>query len=123
MPLEERPFKIIVIAGSARRIDGCPGLDSKARALMHRMIGQMPTGWQVDHEDISNERGNPKIQGCNGCVGSSMALCVWPCNCYGPRSKTQPGSHVGLKSLSAPRARRRLGDHRAGVVVRTEHEP
>jgi hypothetical protein len=29
MPLEERPFKIIVIAGSARRIDGCPGLDSK----------------------------------------------------------------------------------------------
>jgi multimeric flavodoxin WrbA len=63
---------------------------ASTRALMHRMIGQMPTGWQVDHEDISNERGNPKIQGCNGCVGSSMALCVWPCNCYGPRSKTQP---------------------------------
>jgi hypothetical protein len=90
MSLEERPFKVIIIAGSARRIDGCPGLDSKARALMHRMIGQMPAGWQIDHEDISNEHGKPKIQGCNGCVGSSMALCIWPCNCYGPRSETQP---------------------------------
>ena len=54
------------------------------------MIGQMPTGWQVDHEDISNERGNPKIQGCNGCVGASMALCVWLYNCYGPDSDHQP---------------------------------
>ncbi len=40
--------------------------------------------------DIGNEHGRPKIQGCNGCVGSSMALCVWPCNCYGPASDTQP---------------------------------
>jgi hypothetical protein len=54
------------------------------------MIGRMPPGWQVDHEDLGNEHGKPKIQGCNGCVGSSMALCVWPCNCYGPHSQTQP---------------------------------
>jgi hypothetical protein len=89
---------------------------------MHRMIGQMRAGWQVNHEDISNERGKPKIQGCNGCVGSSMALCVWPCNCYGPRSKTQPDLMWDL-NLYQRLARRRLGDHRAGVVVRTEHEP
>jgi hypothetical protein len=90
MSLEERPFKVIVIAGSARRIDGCPGLDSKARALMPPMIGQMPAGWQVDHEDISNEHGKPKIQGCNGCVGSSMALCIWPFNCYGRAATRSP---------------------------------
>jgi hypothetical protein len=76
MALEERPFKVIIIAGSARRIDGCPGLDAKARALMHRMLGQMLAGWQIDHEDISNDHGKPKIHGCNGCVGSSMALRV-----------------------------------------------
>jgi hypothetical protein len=81
---------VLLIAGSPRRLHSCPGLDSKARALLHRMIGQLPPEWQVDHEDIGNEHGKPKIQGCNGCVSSSMALCVWPCNCYGPRSATQP---------------------------------
>lgn len=92
MPLaiESRPLRVLVIAGSARRVDGCPGLDGKARALMHRMVGRLPAGWRIDHEDIGNEHGKPKIQGCNGCVGSSMALCVWPCNCYGPHSDHQP---------------------------------
>jgi NADPH-dependent FMN reductase len=90
LPREERPLQILVVAGSARRLDGCPGLDGKARALMHRMLGRLPPAWQADHVDIGNEHGKPKIQGCNGCVGSSMALCVWPCNCYGPDSVHQP---------------------------------
>ena len=86
----ERPLRVLLVSGSARRQHGCPGLDGKDRALMHRMLGRLPPGWQIDHEDIGNEHGRPKIQGCNGCVGSSMALCVWPCNCYGPQSDTQP---------------------------------
>lgn len=90
VPDEARPFKVLVVAGSQRRLNGCPGLDSKARALMHRMLGRLPMGWQVDHEDIGNEHGKPKIQSCNACVSSSMALCVWPCNCYGPGSDHQP---------------------------------
>jgi hypothetical protein len=87
---EGRSLRVFVIAVSARRQHSCPGLDSKARALMHRMAGVLPTGWQIDTEDIGNEHGKPKIQGCNACVSSSMALCVWPCNCYGPKSETQP---------------------------------
>jgi multimeric flavodoxin WrbA len=90
LPVAERPLQVLVIAGSARRLDGCPGRDGKARFLMHRMLGRLPAGWQADHIDIGNEHGKPKIQGCNGCVGSSMALCVWPCNCYGPDSDHQP---------------------------------
>jgi hypothetical protein len=90
LPRGERPLQVLLIAGSARRLHGCPGLDGKARALMHRMLGRLPPGWQADHVDIGNEHGKPKIQGCNGCVGSSMALCVWPCNCYGPDSDHQP---------------------------------
>ncbi|KFC64645.1 Multimeric flavodoxin WrbA [Bosea sp. LC85] len=86
----DRPLRVLIVAGSQRRLNSCPGLDSKARALMHRMIGHLPIGWQVDHEDIGNEHGKPKIQACNACVSSSMALCVWPCNCYGPDSTTQP---------------------------------
>lgn len=85
-----RPLRVLVIAGSQRRLNSCPGLDSKARALMHRMVGRLPAGWQIDTEDLGNEHGKPKIQSCNACVSSSMALCVWPCNCYGPESDHQP---------------------------------
>ncbi|MFC5069018.1 NAD(P)H-dependent oxidoreductase [Flaviflagellibacter deserti] len=88
--VEARPLRVLVIAGSARRVNGCPGLDSKARFLMQRMAARLPAGWQIDTEDIGNQHGKPKIQGCNGCVSSSMALCVWPCNCYGPKSQSQP---------------------------------
>lgn len=89
-PTEDRPLRVLVIAGSQRRHNSCPGLDSKARALMHRMVARLPPEWQIDHEDLGNQHGKPKIQACNACVSSSMALCVWPCNCYGPRSQTQP---------------------------------
>ena len=30
-----RPLRVLIVAGSARRQHSCPGLDSKARALMH----------------------------------------------------------------------------------------
>ena len=87
---EQRPLRVLIIAGSQRRLHSCPGLDSKARAFMHRMLGRLPIGWQIDHEDIGNEHGKARIQPCNACVSSSMALCVWPCNCYGPHSDNQP---------------------------------
>ena len=89
-PTEKRPLRVLIIAGSQRRLHSCPGLDSKARTLMLRMASSMPPGWQVDVEDIGNEHGKAKIQSCNACVSSSMALCVWPCNCYGPKSESQP---------------------------------
>jgi multimeric flavodoxin WrbA len=87
---EPRPLRILIIAGSQRRLHSCPGLDSKARALMQRMASQLPAGWQIDTEDIGNEHGKERIQPCNGCVSSAAPLCVWPCNCYGPKSDTQP---------------------------------
>jgi hypothetical protein len=90
LPTESRALRVLIVAGSARRLHSCPGLDSKARALMHRMVGALPPAWQVDNEDNANEHGKPRIQGCNACVSSSMALCVWPCNCFGPQSETQP---------------------------------
>ena len=81
--IADRPLRVLLIAGSQRRLNSCPGLDSKARALMHRMAAALPFGWQIDLEDLGNEHGKPKIQPCNACVSSPMALRVWPCNCYG----------------------------------------
>ena len=110
-------MRVLLIAGSQRRLHSCPGLDSKARALMLRMAATMPPGWQVDTEDIGNEHGKPKIQSCNACVSSSMALCVWPCNCHGPGSENQPDllwnldlyGGTGRKSVSARAASKVLG--------------
>jgi hypothetical protein len=89
-PPGERPFRVLVIAGSNRRQYDCPGVDSKARALMFRMADRLPQDWEVDLEDLGNVWNREQIRSCNGCVSTSMALCVWPCNCYEKGSWGQP---------------------------------
>ena len=82
LPPQDRPIRVLLIAGSDRRQYNCPGVDSKARALMLRMAERLPQRFEIDYEDLGNVYGRPKIQSCNGCVSTSMALCCWPCNCY-----------------------------------------
>ena len=41
-------------------------------------------------EDLGNVYGRARIQSCNACVSTSMALCVWPCNCYEKGDKDEP---------------------------------
>lgn len=57
---------------------------------MFRMIEQLPPEWEIDYEDLGNVFGRPRIQTCNACVSTSMALCVWPCNCYKRNSQDEP---------------------------------
>ena len=90
LPPERRPFRVLVLAGSSRRQYNCPGVDSKARALMLRMAERLPQQWEIDYEDLGNVHGRPKIQSCNACVSTSMALCVWPCNCYSKHDDETP---------------------------------
>ncbi len=87
---DERPFRILIISGSDRRQFNCPGVDSKSRALMLRMAAALPADWEIDYEDIGNVYSREKIQSCNACVSTSMALCVWPCNCYSKNSWREP---------------------------------
>ena len=82
LPPEQRPFRILIISGSDRRQYNCPGVDSKSRTLMLQMADMLPQNWEVDYEDLGNVYGRERIQSCNACVSTSMALCVWPCNCY-----------------------------------------
>jgi hypothetical protein len=89
-PTAERPFRVLIIAGSDRRQYNCPGVDSKARALMLRMADRLPPDWEIDLEDLGNVYGRARIQSCNACVSTSMALCCWPCNCYEPDHKEEP---------------------------------
>jgi hypothetical protein len=86
----KRPLRVLVIAGSTRRQFDCPGVDSKARMLMFRMADRLPRPWEIDLEDLGNVWGREKIQSCNGCASTSMALCTWPCNCYQKDDRTHP---------------------------------
>ena len=90
LPTAQRPFRVLLIAGSARRQYGCPSIDSKARALMFRMADRLPQEWEIDIEDLGNVWGREQIRTCNACVSTSMALCVWPCNCYSKKNAAQP---------------------------------
>lgn len=87
---EDRPFRVLLIAGSDRRQYDCPGVDSKARAITLRMARRMPDDWEVDVEDLANVVYRERIQSCNACVSTAMALCVWPCNCYERGSLLEP---------------------------------
>jgi len=75
-------MRIFVVAGSSRRKTNCPAADSKASFFAERIKEKLSTDWTVDILNIGNDYVLPKIQSCNGCVSTSMALCVWPCNCY-----------------------------------------
>ncbi len=90
LPPEQRPFRVLIIAGSQRKQYNCPGVDGKARMLMLKMADMMPQEWEIDYEDLSNAYNREKIQSCNACVSTSMALCVWPCNCYKKGSRGEP---------------------------------
>ncbi|MDQ2969839.1 MAG: NAD(P)H-dependent oxidoreductase [Acidobacteriota bacterium] len=90
LPTAERPFRVLVLSGSGRREYNCPGVDSKSRALMLRMTDRLPQDWEIDYEDLANVYGRPRIQSCNACVSTSMALCVWPCNCYQKNDSKEP---------------------------------
>jgi hypothetical protein len=90
LPTSERPFRMLLISGSDRRQYNCPGVDSKSRTLMLRMADRLPRDWEIDLEDLGNVYGRAKIQSCNTCVSTSMALCCWPCNCYEKGNKDEP---------------------------------
>ncbi|MBA3595762.1 MAG: flavodoxin family protein [Methylibium sp.] len=87
---QKRPLRVLLVAGSDRRQYNCPGVDSKARALMLRLADRLPPEWEIDVEDLGNVYGRARIQSCNACVSTSMALCVWPCNCYEAGDKNEP---------------------------------
>jgi hypothetical protein len=90
LPPDQRPFRVLILSGSDRRQYNCPGVDSKSRALMLRMADRLPQDWEIDYEDLGNVYSREHIQSCNACVSTSMALCVWPCNCYEKDSRAEP---------------------------------
>jgi len=80
------PSRILVINGSARTDQSCPGEISKTYRLTKialETIGAQP-GCEVDFLDLSRLTGEARlvIYPCKACVSTAQPLCHWPCSCY-----------------------------------------
>jgi multimeric flavodoxin WrbA len=79
------PSRILLIAGSARSDQTCPGEMSKTFRLAQLAREEIErTECQCDVLDLSHltaEYGR-QILPCKACVSTAMPLCHWPCSCY-----------------------------------------
>lgn len=80
-----RVKRILLINGSSRSDQTCPGEMSKSYRLC-KVAEPILTagGFAVDFLDLSHltsELGR-QIHPCKSCVSTAMPLCHWPCSCY-----------------------------------------
>ena len=80
------PSRILLVNGSSRSDQSCPGEMSKTFRLvtMAQEIIAAEKGFEADLLDLSrltSEYGRV-IYPCKACVSTAMPLCNWPCSCY-----------------------------------------
>jgi multimeric flavodoxin WrbA len=80
------PSRVLLICGSPRTDETCPGEMSKTFRLtgVAREVFTETSGVDVDLLDLSRltaEYGRV-ILPCKACVSTAMPLCHWPCSCY-----------------------------------------
>jgi multimeric flavodoxin WrbA len=80
------PSRILIVNGSMRSDQSCPGEMSKSWRLvtMARKVVEATRGFEADVLDLSrlaSEYGRV-IYPCKACVSTAMPLCHWPCSCY-----------------------------------------
>ena len=80
------PSRILLINGSARSDQTCPGEMSKSYRLCQtaRRVIESNRRFDVDFLDLSlltSEYGRV-IYPCKACVSTAQPLCHWPCSCY-----------------------------------------
>jgi multimeric flavodoxin WrbA len=91
----QRPARILLINGSSRTDQSCPGEISKTFRLVGtaQEIFAKETDIEVDLLDLSrltSEYGRV-IYPCKACVSTAMPLCHWPCSCYPNHAMGQVG--------------------------------
>lgn len=78
--------RVLVICGSSRSDETCPGEMSKSWRLTQlvREIVDASHGFECDVLDLSHEAAQygRQILPCKACVATAMPLCNWPCSCY-----------------------------------------
>jgi multimeric flavodoxin WrbA len=77
--------RILLICGSARHDQTCPGEMSKTFRLVLMAREEIDrAGYQCDLLDLSmlTAQYGRQILPCKACVATAMPLCHWPCSCY-----------------------------------------
>jgi multimeric flavodoxin WrbA len=87
--------RILLINGSSRTDQSCPGEMSKTFRLVTiaKQVISTARGFEVDLLDLSrlaSEYGRI-IYPCKACVSTAMPLCHWPCSCYPNHAMGQTG--------------------------------
>ena len=93
------PSRVLVVCGSDRSDQTCPGEMSKTFRLTGLAcdVVRGSQGFEVDLLDLSHlasEYGRV-IYPCKTCVSTAMPLCHWPCSCYPNHSLGQVNDWMG----------------------------
>ena len=86
--------RILLINGSSRSENTCPGEMSKTWRLLQMARSVVEhEGLHVDVLDLSLLASDydRHIHPCKGCVATAMPLCHWPCSCYPNHALGQTG--------------------------------
>ena len=80
------PHRILLVNGSMRSDQSCPGEMSKSWRLLTlaKDIIQSTDGFEIEVLDLSllTSQYGRVIHPCKGCVSTAQPLCHWPCSCY-----------------------------------------
>jgi multimeric flavodoxin WrbA len=84
--MQSGPARVLIINGSPRNDQTCPGEMSKTHRLasLARAVLDRAPGIETELLDLSRltaEYGRV-IYPCKACVSTAMPLCHWPCSCY-----------------------------------------
>ena len=78
--------RILLINGSSRSDQSCPGEMSKTFRLVEiaRRLIERERGFEVELLDLSllTSQYGLQIHPCKACVSTAQPLCHWPCTCY-----------------------------------------
>jgi multimeric flavodoxin WrbA len=79
------PSRILIVNGSSRTDQSCPGEMSKtwrlATLAQEMVVAAGAEAELLDLSRLTSEYGR-HIHPCKACVSTSMPLCHWPCSCY-----------------------------------------
>jgi multimeric flavodoxin WrbA len=87
--------RILIVNGSARSDQTCPGESSKTFRLAEharRIVAALPR-CEADLLDLSllTSQYGRTIHPCKSCVSTAQPLCHWPCSCYPNHAMGQTG--------------------------------
>ena len=80
------PARILIVNGSSRSDQSCPGEMSKTFRLAEIAKAAIETERGIEAEILDLSRLTSEygrvIHPCKSCVSTAMPLCHWPCSCY-----------------------------------------